>query len=413
MKNISKVEPTPHPLTGGVGDTSPSRSLPEVPLSRVPEGYATLLAHGFDSWQETTPMTLSRKLVARLEKAQQEARDEHAEAGDTPGIPFTLGNETLHMAPHGAKGGVRWVLRGPDFMLMIRSPKMEWCVTIRYLAAGLWQYGIEELRQRVMEAFWAEEKHVYDHVKVRTSRADFAFDFHSPAFSREFTPALAANVVTHSSTKVRQKLLAGTYSRGGMGETLTIGSKVGLEVEVYDKTKEIREASGKDWMHTIWAEKLDGEVPENDVWRLEIRMGKEFLRDRDCWHYSDITRQLPELIAEALFTRRLARPKGGDTNRARWPLHPLWTLAYQQRGAGHMLPLGRQITMKRSHLQKQLRKQVAGTLIAAGVLSRGKADKEELENLARDAVGFALADNTRAEKVERARERYRFVDEAV
>lgn len=358
-------------------------------------------------------MQLSQKLVKRLETAQEAARAEHAEDGDTVGIPFELGDEILHMRPHGAKGGVRWVLSGADFLLMIRSPKMEWCLTVRYLAAGLWQHGVEDLRNRVAMAFWAEEKHNYDQVRCRASRADFAFDFYSPAFSSEFTPALAANVVTHSSTKVRQKLLAGTYSRGGMGETLTIGSKVGLEVEVYDKTKEIREASGKDWMHTIWAEKLDGEVPENDVWRLEIRMGKEFLRDRDCWHYSDITRCLPELLAEALYTRRLAAPRGGDTNRARWPLHPLWTLAYQARGAGHMLPLGRQISMKRSHLQKQLRKQVAGTLIAAGVLARGQAGREELETLAHEAVSMALADDARAQKVERARERYRFVDEAV
>ncbi|MCW5728143.1 MAG: hypothetical protein KIS98_11975 [Parvibaculum sp.] len=386
-------------------------------MSKVPEGYAVLLAHGFDSWQETVAMTLSRAFVARLEKAQDAARAEQADAGDTVGEPFQIGDEVMHMRPFGAKGGVRWVLAGPDFLLMIRSPKMEWCVTVRYLAAGLWQYGVEELRHRVTMAFWAEAKHVYDHMRLRVSRADFAFDFYSPAFSGEFTPALAENVVTHSSSKVRQKMLAGTYSRGGMGETLTIGSKAGLEVEVYDKTKEIREASGKDWMFDIWAAGRDGEAPLDDkwadVWRLEVRMGKEFLRERDCWHYSDIVKHLSELIAEALYTRRLALPKGGDTNRARWPLHPLWTLAYEARGAGHMRPLGKQITMRRSQLDKQLGKQLAGTLIAAGVLAHGKADREEIERMAARAVGYALSDDGRAEKAARARERYRFLDEAV
>jgi len=412
--------PTPHPLTGGVGDTlPPCRALPEVPLSKVPEGYAVLLAHGFDSWQETAAMKLSQAFVTRLDKAKDAARAEQAEAGDTVGVPFQLGAETLHMRPDGAKGGVRWVLAGADFLLLIRSPKMEWCVTVRYLAAGLWQYGVEELRHRVTMAFWAEDshafgdQHVFDHMKLRVSRADFAFDFHSPAFSAEFTPALAENVVTHSSSKVRQKMLAGTFSRGGMGETLTIGSKAGLEVEVYDKTKEIREASGKDWMQTIWAPALEGEVAEGDVWRLEIRMGKEFLRERDCWHYSDIVKHLPELIAEALYTRRLARPKGGDTNRARWPLHPLWTLAYRARGAGHMRPLGKQITMRRFQMDKQLNKQLAGTFIAAAVLAHGKAGREEIERMAERAVSYAISDDGRADKAARAKERYRFLDEAV
>lgn len=385
--------------------------MPNVPLSKVPEGYAQLVGHGFDSWQESAAVSLSQSLVERLEDAQAEARSVHAATGDDLGVPLQLGQEVLHVRPFGAKGGVRWVLSGPDFMLLIRSPKLEYSVTMRYLAAGLWQYGVEALRARVLAALEAV-KHGFEPGSVRVSRADFAFDFYSPAFTGEFTPGLAGNVVVHSSTKVREKLLAGSYSRGGMGETLSIGSKAGLEVEVYDKTKEIREASGKDWMQTIWAECLEGEVVENDVWRLEVRMGKEFLRERQVWLPQHVEDCLPELLAEALFMRRLTVPRRGDSNRARWPLHPLWTLAYLARGAGHMRPLGKQITMRRSQLERLIGKQLSGTLIAAGVLTHGSAEKLQIERIAEHAVSYALADSQRETKIERAKERYRFVTEA-
>lgn len=95
-----------------------------------------------------------------------------------------------------------------------------------------------------------------------------------------------------------------------------------------------RNVSGKTWMRDLWA-RHGFEFSDDqwgDVWRLEIRFGKGFLRERNIRHPAEIARFLPELIAEALSTRRLCVPTN-DMKRRRWPMHPLWTAAYRARGA--------------------------------------------------------------------------------
>ena len=404
-------EPTPHPLTGGVGCTeTPSRDLPQIPFCDVPSGYGVILAQGFDTWQETWRCEIPDRQWRVLEGLQAQARDHD----DGAGVPVRWGNEVLQMRPHGAKGGVRFVLGNDDLLFMVRSPKNEWTVTVRFLAAGLWEHGHEKLAARAANAvqgFGLTLNMLSD--EARIGRVDFCFDIYSPQFSKEFQPGLSQAVVCHSSTKSKEKLLAGTHARGGKGETLTIGMKKALEVEVYDKIKEITEASGKAWMYEVWAQALHGEIPESDVWRLEVRMGKDFLRTRGiiCPHH--VIDHLDELIAEALITRRLTRPKKRDKNRRRWPMHPLWVMAFNAREAGSMRPLGRQITTRREALEQMIVKQVAGTLRSVGVLRETDADETELTRIARQAVEEALTDPKHGHKIERAKERYRNIDEAI
>ena len=88
--------------------------------------------------------------------------------------------------------------------------------------------------------------------------------------------------MAHSSVKRRaeghEKTMIG---RQGV-ETFTIGSKRGLQIQVYDKGLEITEVSGKEWMLDIW-HKVEAEIDHRpkDVWRLEVRMGREFLKERN------------------------------------------------------------------------------------------------------------------------------------
>jgi len=224
-------------------------------------------------------------------------------------------------------------------------------------------------------------------------------------------------VVCHSSTKEQGHGSAdvNTWGRGGGLQTLTIGSKRGLQVQVYDKGAEIQEASGKTWMVDLWRQQgyePPKEGPIRDVWRLEVRFGGDWLKQRNIRTLAAFMENLPELLTEALYRNRLTVPSG-DSNRARWPLHPLWAAALHGLPKGlDMVPLGRVVTRRRDALYERMARQVAGSVRSAVVLNLGGDwDEEEAELLMAEAIRIIRADKEHGRKVDRARERYRLVDE--
>jgi hypothetical protein len=308
------------------------RTFPDIALSPCPDTYARYLVQGYDTVQEAFWLVPSDAFVALLERSQAAARDlaDNLEAT----VDIALGGHNFKMHATGAKGGFRWRLSDDDMILFVGSPKRDWTISCRYLSAGLWEHGLGALRERAFEALRPSTTQP-DPDCVRVSRADWCFDFFSPAFTAEFTPGLASNVVCHSSAKAMERGSYDIWSRGGQGETLTIGSKAGLQNQLYNKTLEIDEASGKTWLYALWLDALDGEwifgdsVKPHDVWRLECRMSSDFLKERNVRRPHELEQNLAALVAEAIYTRRLATPTS-DSHRQRWPMHPLFSEALRQ-----------------------------------------------------------------------------------
>ncbi len=382
-------------------------------LSPLNPNYARLAATGWDTVQEALDLILSPAFVALLESAQEAAK---AQSENQDGVAIIdLAGERLKVHASGARGGFRWRLECDDFLLLVGSPKREWTISVRYTSAGLWEHGVAALRKRVFNAL-----RPYTVMRtpdcIRVTRADWCFDFYSPHFTKEFGPGLVTQTVCHSSTKSRERGSYDVHGRAGVGETLTVGSKAGLEVQVYDKVREITEQSGKTWLWALWAQNL-GEAPwgngkARDVWRLEIRLSKAFLKERNVRrpHELEATREM--LIAEALFTRRLAVASKTDLNHWRWPLHPLWSAAYRARGANEMLPLGRKVTGRRDSLSARLVKQIAGSLRSAVVLGHGDFDVEKAQALVVQARCAMMEDPKHIAKVSAAQDRYSDVEDA-
>ena len=386
------------------------RALPDVPLSDCPGSYARLLCEGYDSLQEAFALTPTTEFVDMLDASQRAARELQDNLEGT--VELQLGGECFKAHATGAKGGFRWRLANDDFQLLIGSPKRDWTVTCRYLSGGLWEHGPHELRARAFEALRPYTTQP-DPDAVRVSRADWCFDFYSPALTRELHPGSVANVVAHSSVK---KFEFGTVSVGDKSQTVTIGSKSGLQLQLYDKTREIDEASGKEWFYPIWVAGLDGEWPwtdkPRDVWRLEVRMSGDFLKERNVRRPHEFENNLPELLTEALFTRRMTVPKGSDDNRWRWPMHPIWSEAYRVRGTAQLLPIGRRVTGRRDALRERGIAQIAGGLRSLSVLDGGDYSDEKVVSLMKRARTRIEADPAHHKKVEAARVRYSDVEEA-
>lgn len=372
-----------------------------------------LAAQGWDTVQEALALKPSPLFIDLLEVAKKQACEA---SDDLEGVSLLkLGDYTFKSHATGARGGFRWRIADDDVLLMIGSPKREWTISVRYLSAGLWEHGVSALRQRVFEVLRPYTTQVSDDC-IRVSRADWCFDFYSPQFSREFRPGIAENVVCHSSAKAQECGAYDLWARGGRGETLTIGSKTGLQVQLYDKTREINEASGKTWLWSVWRHNLgfdpwtDGKP--RDMWRLECRFSGEYLKDRNIRRPHELVGSVEQLIAEALFARRLTVPQGGDSNRRRWPLHPLFTMAWHERGAGEMLPLGRKVTGRREALKDRAEKQIAGAIRSATVLEFGSYDDLKAKALAVRAQRHITDDPQHQRKSAAAMDRYSDVEDA-
>ncbi len=391
-------------------------------------------------------------------KAAAEASDKKREGL----APLSLGDVAYHVRATGTKG-YRWQLECDDYLLLFANPDTDWPVSIRYTAAGLWKHGPEALRTRALKSLAAyTTPNTPDFMRV--TRADYCFDFHSPAFFAEFSPgALQRAVVCHSSCKVREvgagnsvrsmldrgetldvskksKLRVSvhdktlrirepggktwvydlwaqdddysTWSTSHRGETLDIGKKSSLQVSVYDKTLEITEASGKTWFYDLWARDADGEVFDSDVARVEIRMSSEFLKERNVRRSHELMAQRPQLLVEALYNRRLTVPSDTDGNRRRWPMHPLWSEAVRMSGATAMLPIGRKLTGAREAVVKQLRAQFRGLIRTMSAAQFGEYNEDKLRDTLANVWKETTDDPEHARKLSQALLRYEDLEEA-
>lgn len=397
------------------------RSLPDVALSPCPPEVARFAVQGWDSVQEAIRDVPTPAFCDLLKATQEAARDAQ---DDLEGVvSFELMGYRFNAHATGARGGFKWRISNDDVMVMIGSREREWTITVRYLSAGLWEHGLEALRARTLDTLAPYVTRQTDD-RIRVTRADWCFDFYAPAVLNSFTPDLVRGMVCHSSTKAQaagstfaavanDKYAA--WSRGPKVETLTIGSKSALQVQLYDKSLEIDEASGKTWLYEVWERAL-GDAPwrnarPSGICRLECRFAGEFLKMRNVRRPDELVAALPALIAEALFTRRLTIPQG-IKHRERWPLHPIWSEAYRQTGAPAMLPIGYKVTGRRDELRKRALKQLAGSLRSLGVLDKGGYNSEQVLKLAHEAFDLIERDPEHTRKVYAAIDRYRDVDEA-
>jgi hypothetical protein len=315
--------------------------------------------------------------------------------------------------PHGARGGAAYVLRNDRAMLFIREARdpakrrhRPYNVTVKHLSVGLWQWGLNDSRNAVAAslcecgAIQSNDPKDPAGAEPTISRADYAFDFHAPAFTRDAVPGLVGKFLGPAHTKWA------VYGHGEGAQTFTVGNLPRLQVTVYDKSREIREASGKDWMRALWGWP-EGE-PCADVWRIECRMGEEYLRDRNIRHGYALHEAAPRLLGGALVDRRLT---DGPRERLRECfIHPLWFRAWEAAYcASETHTIGRLPTLRREEYRAMILRQMAGMVRNAAVAMAGDTNPAIVDDLLQDTMRTMRADQHHDNKVARAKERHRFI----
>ena len=231
-----------------------TRTPPDIPVNVPDKDYAVLLFHHLDWWQEALNISVPAFLYEEMTATKERAKDLDDRGKAT--VPFHIGDEEFQMMSNGSRGK-EFLMSNDDLRLEFGSPNIDYGVTWRATAAGLCEHGLEALRNRVYKCLQdiGCVPRTPDEPFIKLSRADVAFDIWSPAFTKEMQFGIAERVVIASGIKLQ---VHGTSGDNGIGnrraQTLTIGNKGSCQVQIYDKTAEIVEASGKEWMREIWAD---------------------------------------------------------------------------------------------------------------------------------------------------------------
>ncbi|WP_300030588.1 hypothetical protein [uncultured Roseobacter sp.] len=300
----------------------------------------TVLHRGFDtialSVKAHITDTLLEALKADKARAEEERRD----------VQFDYGGFTFLLKPHGGAGysfllsggnsGANWSIKTPN-------AKDPWGIRVSVGSFFLATEGLGAVREH-LDAVLASWGIRYREEDVSIARADVCVDILAQGF--RLNPD---HFVMHSSCRRRDHLTADDIAVNGRSSrvtSVTVGGPANRQIIVYDKTTEIM-ARAKPYWWDIWYDTLrrnaDADpatvdllrygtlrrnIGPNRVWRVEVRAGKNLLKDR--WHirtWSDFYARFGDVISEAFEVVRYCAPSDRDTNRARWPAHPIWALA--------------------------------------------------------------------------------------
>lgn len=343
-------------------------------------------------------MEFGREAREAIEAARRTAEED---VRGKDGTLLALRGEEFQVMPYGAKGGARFVLAGPEMLILIRAWHTEWCVTVRYRSAGIWGHGLDALRERAARWLAACGRVQDCGDNPRVTRMDYAIDLHAPGFEPSY--GMAEHFVFPQGTaKMRVVGKLEVIGRSRRPQTFTLGRIDGLQVQLYDKVAEIREASGKDWFRQLWGG-LD-----RDVWRIECRFSGAWLKERGIRTYEAIRDNLRPMIATALHGYRLS--DGSTTRSGRAPVHPLWWRAIQAAGdADFGAAVVNLSTQRREEAHAMMRANAIGVARAAIVALRGEIDQAAMDDFMADVAASEQFDPHRNRKVKRLQERHRWI----
>jgi len=225
--------------------------------------------------------------------------------------------------------GAEWYFLDPQ-----NKPKNNPGVTVDFRAFLLATGGIEAARA-LFEAHMAAFGIRYADHLVKVSRVDFAVDIIAPGFEPD-----RKHIVAPANTRTSERE-AEPGEEHGIGEAVS-GIKAGhisnRQLAIYDKRREVIDTQKLGWLE-IWDDRRakDGKTPldlqdknASQVWRFELRMGSKQLRNRwEIRGWASLETRIGDALAEFTDKFRYALPNT-DSNRSRWPTHPLWAAVTQE-----------------------------------------------------------------------------------
>lgn len=232
-------------------------------------------------------------LVEKEDLRQQRAKE--PKAIKIAGVEFLLHS-------FGSGSGYPLVLSNRDFHIQC-GERNDPTFYVKFSSEALWRQGAWPLHNRFME--WAFCAGLFPYRAEGLSRVDWAFDYHLPEidFNQDSFVTLSAKDAEHREDRKTQTFMFG---------------KGDVVLRVYDKIAEIIQQSGKVWLFQLW-----GGIVEN-VWRVEWQVRKDLLRRFGIRTFIDLRDLQGDALRYLATEHDTLRLPNGDSNRSRWPIHPLW-----------------------------------------------------------------------------------------
>jgi hypothetical protein len=277
-----------------------------------------------------------------------------------------LGTEEFLLANHGTGSGFPFLLENESFSIQCGEfNKPNFFVTFRSYA--LWHHGAMGLHQRFLT--WAGSVGLEPYKNEALSRVDFTFDYWIDAIDFDEDNFVTTAVKDNQHRKNRKV------------QTFTFGTSP-IVLRVYNKSDEISESSGKEWFYPLW-----GGQQEN-VWRIEWEIRKAMLRLRGIRTFDDLNAGQGDVLRPLVEEGATLRLLTSDSNRSRWPLHPLWVDLSGRIAALNCLGVVRVCDPDAELEERMLRSGIAvygylKRVAAIHALQRGKEDVSKDEALRR------------------------------
>jgi hypothetical protein len=285
---------------------------------------------------------------------------------------------SLFVEPHSAGKQWRWLLTSRLLNVTVsRGTFNDIIAQVRFSSEFLWSQdwsgdALQKVHDFLMSIF-GERIHLQVS-EVHLCADIVGYDFSQVNFEEQFVTRVRKNDAIYSTGVDSVSL---DYHRVSTLRFSSHGSP--LSCSIYNKTLEIKQKSGKTWFYDLWRKGVEGENGgawdgESDVWRVEFRFKREFLRNlttpiEDAYDLLDQYKPLWDYAAGRLTGGddglpdgwlRYTLPSETDTTRSRWLVHPAWVVVQSAFSAPVELGLGP--VVRERIREKNLERGIASTI---------------------------------------------------
>lgn len=367
---------------------------------------------GFDGLDVTFQGRIPASLCEVLEGAKVEAMEARR-----PSLVSWRG-QSFHVAESGAKGGYAYRCdTGPEGATWFFSKNQkvdQWNIRVSAKSAWLATKGFGRVRVEMYEFLEAIGADV---MGESISRVDYAVDLVERDLDAFVIEPTCFVMHSHTSRSDHAEDVE-IHGVSGRYTSVTVGKMPGRQIIVYDKTKEAKARQKAEWP-LAWNATLakQGRAPLDEgerVYRVEVRAGKAHLKERwGITTWADLDAKLGDLFAAAMADIRYCVPSS-DSNRARWPVHPIWQAAAEAM-AGDLFEMtsgarpGVVKEVRRAALAQTMSAMILG-LLASWSLATG-ADAREVPPAVQGMAESYLEQQPKdfRAKIDRAAKKYVFI----
>lgn len=216
-------------------------------------------------------------------------------------LPIVLGNSEFLLHPYGSSSGYPIIISNTDFKIEMGEFNMP-NFFVTFTSEALWRESAYLLHEKFIG--WADSVGYKPMMNESLSRVDFNFDYKLPAIDFNEDSFIS---YSKKDSKHRECRAVQTFTWG----------KDDIVLRVYDKIAEIGQQSDKVWFFALWGE-------EADIWRIEWQIRKSILKAFGIASFNELQEKQGALLHYLAHEHDTLRKPNDDSNRSRWPLHPLW-----------------------------------------------------------------------------------------